>query len=269
MPCTSTADRYCAPCTAPRPVHSTFVTNTPACPWVCDNGYWGNDCAPCQPGFWCRFGVQNRCPQNSISPALSSSQSSCVCELGYMSSGKTVGSSPCTLCRAGVLCNGVPVKEVVISAAPLVNVTTQVLMAKKSLPARPSMVSLFTNVPSSIDVIRSALPDPGASIYLRNVCRGTYCVACEESTATCIRSVVVGLTSSFPGEYTANVTSLRPDVLYTFVAASSSDCVPQISGLAAEFTADNMVVLSSAAAVASVRVVCVTDAAQFVVLPVV
>ena len=35
-----------------------------------------------------------------------------------------------------------------------------------------------------------------------------------------------------------------------------------------KFTADNMVVLSSVAAVSSVRVVCAADAAQFVVLPV-
>jgi hypothetical protein len=62
-----------------------------------------------------------------------------------MSSGRVTGSSPCILCRPGVLCNGVPVKEVVITAAPLANVTTQILMAKKSLPTTPSMVSLFVN----------------------------------------------------------------------------------------------------------------------------
>jgi hypothetical protein len=256
----------CTACTAPKPQHSTFVTNSPACPWVCDNGYWGNDCAACLPNYWCRFGVQNKCPQNSVSVALSTTQSACVCELGYMSSGKATGSSPCILCRAGVLCNGVPVKEVVISAAPLVNVTTQILMAKKSLPSTPSMVTLFTNVPSNLQTIRQALPDASASIYLRQVCRGTYCVACEDSTATCIRSYVVGMDSQTT--YTANITSIRRDVLYTFAPATAADCAPRIDGLADEFTSNAMVVISSVASVSSVRVVCATDAAKFVVLPV-
>jgi hypothetical protein len=183
-----------------------------------------------------------------------------------MSTGKLTGTSPCTLCPAGVLCNGVPVKEVVISAAPLVNVTTQVLMAKKPLPPTNSMVTLFANVPTNVAAIRATLPNHAATIYLRQVCRGTYCVACEDSTATCIRLVTVGLDSRVG--YLANTTSIRRDVLYLFTAATPTDCAPQITGLSAEFVSDNLVVISSVAAVSSVRVACVTDGAKFVDIPV-
>jgi hypothetical protein len=125
------------------------------------------------------------------------------------------------------------------------------------------------NVPANIETIRAALPDRSASvIYLRQVCRGTYCVACEDSTATCIRSVVVGMTSSIGSSYTANATAIRRDVLYIFTPSTVSDCAPRIVGLADEFTSNAMVVISAVASVANVRVECATDGAKFVVLPV-
>ena len=203
-----------------------------------------------------------------MSAALSATQSACVCELGYMSTGRITSTSPCTLCRAGILCNGVPVKEVIISAAPLENVTTQVLVAKKPMPAANSMVSLFLGVPTNVESIRATLPNRNATIYLRQVCRGSYCVACEDNTATCIRLVTVGLQSQLGGGYFANATTLKRDVLYVFAASTASDCTPRISGVPDEFTSNNLVVISSTAAISTVRVVCVSDESVFVDIPV-
>ncbi len=286
-PCTATQNRACTVCVVAKPAHAIFASTSPSCPWVCDNGYWGSDCDPCPANYWCKFGVQNRCPLNSVSPALSGSQSGCVCGLGYMSTGRITGTSPCVKCPAGVLCNGVPVKEINISTTPLVNVTTQVLLAQKPLPPANSMVSLFTAIPDTIASIRAALPNKNATVYLRQVCRRTYCVACDEGTAACIRYVTVRMQQLLVMEggggnnssgnttngtnyyyYTNTTSSLKRDVMYTFVNASAYDCVPQVTGLSAEFVSNNVVVISSVAAVASVRVACSTNSSLFVDIPV-
>ena len=272
-PCTSTQNRACTLCTAAKPLHAIFATTSPSCPWVCDNGYWGSNCEPCPLNYWCRFSVQNRCPLNSISPELSGSQSGCMCSLGYMSTEKITGTSPCVRCPAGVLCNGVPVKEVEISAMQLVNVTTQVLLAQKPLPPASSMVSLFKSIPVTIASIRATLPNKNATVYLRQVCRRTYCVACDEGSASaCIRyiTVGVGVVVGNGGGYSANTTSLRRDVMYFFVASSLVvGCVPQISGLSSEFVSDNtVVVISSVANVSFVRVVCSINSTIFLDIPV-
>jgi hypothetical protein len=196
-----------------------------------------------------------------------------MCSLGYMSTGKITGTSPCVRCPAGVLCNGVPVKEVEISAMPLVNVTTQVLLAQKPLPSASNMVSLFESIPVTIASIRATLPNKNATVYLRQVCRRTYCVACDEGSASaCIRyiTVGVGVVVGNGGGYSANTTSLRRDVMYFFVASSLVvGCVPQISGLSSEFVSDNtVVVISSVANVSSVRVVCSSNSTMFLDLPV-
>ena len=265
--CSSKQNRLCTACTAAKPFHAIFATTSPSCPWVCDNGYWGGDCEPCPLNYWCKFGVQNRCPLNSISSALSGSQSSCVCGLGYMSTGKITGTSPCVKCPAGVLCNGVPVKEVTVSITPLLNVTTQVLLAQKPMPPANSMVTLFTNIPSTLSSILSSLPNKNATVYLRQVCRRTYCVACDEGTSTCIRYITVAFQSQ-GDNYTANATSIKRDVMYTFVPSTAADCAPQITDLSAEFVSNNLVVISSVANVSAVRVVCGSNASMSVSIPV-
>jgi hypothetical protein len=207
-----------------------------------------------------------------------------------MSTGKITGTSPCVKCPAGVLCNGVPVKEISISTTPLVNVTTQVLLAQKPLPPANSMVTLFASIPDTIASIRASLPNRNATVYLRQVCRRTYCVACDEGTATCIRYITVrmqGGGSSGDGtnytviastttnnntssSYGIIIASLKRDVIYTFVNATAYDCVPQITGISSEFmnSDKNVVVISSVAVVASVRVECSTNTSLFVDIPV-
>ena len=260
-PCTSTQNRSC---TVAKPLNAIFASTSPSCPWVCDNGYWGGNCEPCPANFWCRFSVQNKCPLNSVSPPLSGSQSGCVCGLGYMSTGRITGTSPCVLCPAGVLCNGVPVKEVNISTTPLVNVTTQVLLAQKPLPPANSMVSLFASIPATISSIRATLPNKNATVYLRQVCRRTYCVACDEGSSTCIRYITVKMRSADGYYFADNTTSIRRDAMYTFVNASAADCIPRILDLSPEFVSGNVVVISSVANVSAVRVECSSNTSMFV-----
>ena len=256
--CSSKQNRVCTACTAAKPSRAIFATTLPSCPWVCDNGYWGNNCDSCPPNYWCRFGVQNRCPLNSMSPALSSSQSSCVCALGYMSSGKITGTSPCVLCPAGIICNGVPVQDFNISVTPLVNVTTQAVLGQTPVPPVDSMATLFVSVPSTLSSIVSSLSIKNATVHLRKVCRRTYCVACDEGSSTCIRQITVELQSGGDGTLSASVTSIQRNVMYIF--AASPNCTPQIKDLSAEFVSSNVVVISSLADVTSVKVVCSASA---------
>jgi hypothetical protein len=65
------------------------------------------------------------------------------------------------------------------------------------------------------------------------------------------------------GTVLANATSIKRDVMYTFV--ETSNCVPQITDLSSEFVSNNVMVISSVANVTSVRVACNTSA---IILPV-
>lgn len=110
------------------------------------------------------------------------------------------------------------------------------------------------------------LPNQNTPIYIRNVCRGSDCVACDDGVATCILPVVVGLLPFANGGYLANITTLQRGVLYVFVAP---DCMLGVSGLGSEFVSDNMVMISPTAEIASVRTVCTRNASNFVDIPVV
>jgi hypothetical protein len=184
-----------------------------------------------------------------------------------MSTGKITGTSPCVKCPAGVLCNGVPVKEVTVSITPLLNVTTQVLLAQKPIPPANSMVALFSNIPSTLASIISSLPNKNTTVYLRQVCRKTYCVACDEGTSTCIRYITAGFQSQ-GDNYTTNITSFKRDVMYTLVKSNATDCAPLITDLSSEFVSNNVLVISSVANVSAVRVVCDSNVSMSVNIPV-
>jgi hypothetical protein len=181
-----------------------------------------------------------------------------------MSTGRLAGSSPCIKCPAGVLCSGLPVQEVVVSPVPFVDVPTQFILAKMPLAPVDSMVSLFKGVDANMATLRTTtLPDRNSPVFIRQVCRGNLCMACEDDTATCIRSEVVVL-QSLPGGYSANITSLKRDVLYRFIA---SDCAALgISGLDAEYVSADTVIISSVIEVSSMRAVC--NSSHFVDIPV-
>ena len=101
-----------APCTnLPLNAHYTGPGNLPTnCPWVCDPAYYlsgnGSECLPCNENSWCYANMQNECPLNSYSAALSSSQHECLCRPGYYGDGSISGTSPCSLCWQGYFCEG-------------------------------------------------------------------------------------------------------------------------------------------------------------------
>ena len=88
--CLPSRNRVCQTCSS-KPTHSVYLGTTSSCPWVCDNAYGGSACDPCVAGFWCKYGVVNRCPLNSVSPSLSSSQNDCTCLPGFISDPSSVG----------------------------------------------------------------------------------------------------------------------------------------------------------------------------------
>lgn len=108
--CLASANIVCPVCTN-LPAHATYTgvgTAVSDCPWICDNGYYlsGGQCAACPPGSWCAANVQNTCPTNANSSALSYAQNSCLCKAGYAGDGSISGTSPCPVCRAGFYCPG-------------------------------------------------------------------------------------------------------------------------------------------------------------------
>ena len=90
-------------------------------------------------------------------------------------------------------------------------------------------------------------------------------MACEDDSATCIRSEIV-VVQPLPNGYgcSANVTSLKRDVLYRFVAPECA--LLGIEGLDAEYICADTVLISSVVEVGSVRAVC--NASSFVDIPV-
>ena len=108
--CAATTDRVCSGCTnlVGNATYTGVGTTIANCPWVCNPGFYqnGSACKPCPANSWCSAGVQNQCPLNTISSALSPSQNSCLCQQGYFGNGSLTGTSPCAICLAGSYCAG-------------------------------------------------------------------------------------------------------------------------------------------------------------------
>ena len=108
--CTASANIVCPVCTN-LPANAAYTGVGSAvgnCPWACNQGYYlsGGQCLACPAGSWCSANVQNTCPTNSYSVALSYSQNSCLCLPGYAGNGSVTGTSPCPICNAGSFCPG-------------------------------------------------------------------------------------------------------------------------------------------------------------------
>ena len=251
LPCLSTQNRVCPACTN-KPSHSTYqgTSLSPACPWVCDSMYGGSTCAACAPGYWCLYGTMNRCPYNSISPSLSFAQNNCTCMPGYSSQGSAPGTSPCVKCQTGMICPGGQAAAPVVSATPLANIT-QAIMVQKPLPMAANLVALMLAVPGlAASMLASVTSSSSVAVYTRQVCRASYCITCDRSSA-CVRRVAVGVKA----DYTLNVTVLQYDVLYTFVP-NTGVCAPTFSALPSEFVSDTMVALTSVGNITSVAYAC-------------
>lgn len=267
--CNATQNRVCAMCLN-KPQRASFLTASAACSWVCDPGYFGDTCAPCVEGFWCRAGAANRCPTDSTSPAVSYAQNACVCRAGYSSQGTVSGTSPCALCPPGSVCPGSSIVPVEAQAAPIPNVTTQLMLAQKPLPPAENLVSLIEAIPSSLVALRSTLPPFMRSnpIYTRKVCRGSFCALCDGSEL-CVPRITVSVSRGLNGRYAFNVSSLRADVLYRFVVVGQQGiaCAPTIN-IDPEYVTGNRVIIASISTLRSAPIVCLTDSLANTELPV-
>ena len=265
--CSSAENRVCVECTN-KPVRAAFLTASSACTWVCDSGYYGDFCSSCVAGFWCKAGIANRCPTDSSSPALSYTQNACVCQPGYSSQGTFSGTSPCAMCQSGSVCPGAGIISVEVQAAPIPNVTTQLMLVQQPLPLSDNLVALFVSIPVSIDAMRALLPVEQSSIpiFTRQVCRGSYCALCDGSEQ-CVAKIVVAVSRGLDGKYAFNVTSLRSDALYEFVVVTPGMCVPTIS-IDPEYVTSTKVAIASISTLRSMPIGCLTDPLANTQLPV-
>ena len=265
--CSAAENRVCVSCTN-KPQRASVLTASSACTWVCDSGYYGDNCAPCVSGFWCKAGIANRCPTDSTSPSLSYSQNSCMCQPGYSSQGTVSGTSPCSLCQPGSVCPGSGIVSVEVQAVPVANVTTQLMLVQQPLPVSDNLVSLFVSIPTSIASMRALLPEAQSSIpiFTRQVCRGSYCALCDGSEQ-CVTKVVVGVRRGLDGKYAFNVTSLKADVLYEFVVTIPGLCTPTIS-IDPEYVSGTVVAVASISTLRTAPVVCLTDSLVNTQLPI-
>ena len=108
--CVATANVTCLLCND-LVSNSTYVGIGSAagnCPWACNPSYYLNSsrCNACPANSWCNANIQNVCPNNAVSSALSSAQNECLCAPGYAGNGTVSGTSPCSLCKAGFYCPG-------------------------------------------------------------------------------------------------------------------------------------------------------------------
>ena len=251
-----------------KPQRASFLTSSASCTWVCDSGYYGDTCAPCVAGFWCKSGIANRCPTDSTSAALSYSQNACTCEPGYASQGTVSGTSPCAICQQGSVCPGAGIISVEVQSAPIPNVTTQLMLVQQPLPVSDNLVSLFMSIPASVEAMRALLPISQSTIpiFTRQVCRGSYCALCD-GTEQCVAKIVVSVSRGLDGKYAFNVSSLRADVLYEFVVVTPGMCVPAIS-IDPEYVTGSKVAIASISTLRSAPIGCLTDSLANTQLPV-
>ena len=262
-PCSATANRVCETCWG-KPQFATYRGS--ACSWVCNDGYAGDQCTQCLPGYWCASGISNQCPLYSSSLTGAKTQNDCTCNPGYTSQGSILGTSPCVQCSAGSICPGGGVVQVTISPTVLTNVEVQVMLVQQPLPPADNLVSLFTNVPANLAAIQATVP-AGVTVYTRQVCRGTYCVSCDGS-ANCVPLVWIGVSAGPGGRFTFNVTSVKADTLVKFVTTTPQLCTPSLN-LPLEYQTGTTVFVSSISTISSIPVYCPTNALIANSLPVV
>ena len=103
----TTACQPCSPYATPTLCPAGSTSDVSSCS-QCNAGYYGDGrtCTLCSPNFWCFAGVNNGCPQQTNSPANSSSQNQCQCNAGFVGNGSMATTSPCAYCWAGFYCPG-------------------------------------------------------------------------------------------------------------------------------------------------------------------
>jgi hypothetical protein len=108
--CTPLTNRICSVCTnlVANAYYIGVGINYTNCPFSCNQGYYlsSGQCLDCIANNWCSGNILNACPNNAISPPLSTSQNQCLCKPGYYGNGSRIGTSPCQICIVGSYCPG-------------------------------------------------------------------------------------------------------------------------------------------------------------------
>lgn len=251
--CLPNQNRVCTTCSnVPANAHYTGS----GCSYTCNDRYTGVNCDLCPAGFWCADGVQNKCPLYSTSTNGSVSQDQCTCSTGYISQGTFLGTSPCVPCPQGSLCPGGSALMVNTTLAPLTDVNSQLMLVQQPLPPAQNLVSLLLSVKPQIDALKATLPAQ-MTVFVRQVCRGTYCIACD-GTDTCVPYVWVGIYQGRAGKYTFNVSSVNVDSVVRFSLMNKTLCAPTIN-LPTEYLLDYTVALSAAGGISSIGLTCPTN----------
>jgi hypothetical protein len=254
--CSATHDVQCTACTG-KPVNASYYS---VCLYRCNDGYFGETCAPCPANSWCANEIQTHCPANSESPSLSTRAADCRCISGYSNTGSIYGLIQCVGCLPGSTCASGQTAAMVVSPTPLPNIT-QVILVQKPLPPADSTASLYASAPSLWLQISSLVKN--VSVFTRQLCRGSYCVACD-GTPTCVQRQSINV-SVVGGAYRASSTSLQYDTLYQISAAAGA-CVPSFTGLDAEYFVDTQLAVTSNSGLSSVLISCPTDLSLQLVL---
>ena len=202
--------------------------------------------------------MENKCPLYSTSEAGAKTQNDCVCNPGYMSQGKLLGTSPCVKCPPGVICPGGGLVTVAITDAPQPSAETQLMLVQQPLPAVDSLVTLLANIPSNVIAVQKSLPSASMQVLTRQVCRGSYCISCDGST-TCVPYTWVGVSQGPAGRFVFNVSSVAADTLLFFVPTTPGMCRPVLN-LPAEYINDTVAAVASVSSIASIPVYCPTNA---------
>ena len=249
--CTPTTDRVCNTCSG-APAQASYFASSAACSWMCNPGYAGPTCAACPAGSWCSNGIANRCPVQSSSIAGASVQSQCTCSPGF-SSQLVSGLVTCTACVAGTICSGGGAIQTQVSTTPVAGAASQVMLVQQPLPVASNLVSLVTSIPTQLAAMAVKLNV--ASIYSRQVCRGSYCIACDGSAA-CVPKMWIGVGQA--SKFTFNVTSIPTDTLVFVVKTNALFCTPKIE-LGSEYVTGNTFILTSISTITSVTFSCPTN----------
>jgi uncharacterized protein YciI len=163
---------------------------------------------------------------------------------------------------AGSICAGGGSLQTQTSTTPVEGVATQVMLVQQPLPVADNLVILVMNIPAKLASMATELKVQ--SVISRQVCRGSYCIACD-GTATCVPRMWIGVGQG--SKYTFNVTSIPTDTLVYVVKTKPAFCTPKI-GLNSEYLMGDTFILTSISKITSVTFSCATNAALANSLPV-
>ena len=148
--------------------------------------------------------------------------------------------------------------SVTIQETPQTEVVAQLMLVQKPLPPADSLVLLFVNIPSNTAAVQATLPT-NVVIFTRQVCRGSYCIACDGSI-NCVKRVWVGVNQGAGGKYAFNVSSVPADAIVYFVQTSKTIMCTPVINLPAEYQTGLTAVVTSISTITTIPLTCPTNA---------